>query len=147
MEGNFSKQSLKIFTMLFLVWIPLTYAFPSPSTDDNMIHNNNYDMIMPDDHEPAESIHFQNFDGFFNAEVVANDAMSEMEMDESRNSPKIRAPQALSAKEKRLREQLEELDVQREKRIQRSLTKGSTRPRGNVNDWDQFDYEMFVKHR
>lgn len=131
--------------MLFLVWIPLTYAFPSPS-DDNMIHNNNYDTIMPDDHEPAESLHFQNFDEFFNTEVVANDAMSEMQMDESRTSSQIRAPQPLNAREKRLREHLEELDVQREKRVQRSLAKGVTRPRSNANDWDQFDYEMLLKH-
>ncbi|XP_065367591.1 uncharacterized protein LOC135960271 [Calliphora vicina] len=146
MAGNFSKQSLKIFTMLFLVWIPLTYAFPSPSSDDNMVHNNNYDMIMADDHEPAESMHFQNFDGFFNTEVEGTDALSEMQMDESRTASKIRAPQPLNAKEKVLREHLEEFDVQREKRIQRSLTKGSTRPRSNVNDWEQFDYEMLVKH-
>lgn len=127
--------------MLFLVWIPLTYTFPSPAGDD-MVHNNNYDMIMPDDNMPAESMQLQNFDGFFNAESMPNDAMAEMQMEESRSSAtKIRAPQALSANEKHLREHLEELDVQREKRVQRSLSKGSSQPRSNVNDWEQFDYE------
>ncbi|KAM7361075.1 uncharacterized protein ACRADG_009652 [Cochliomyia hominivorax] len=142
MAGNFGKQTLKIVTMLFLVWIPLTNAFPSPDGDE-MQHNDNYDMIMPDDNLPAESVHLQNFEGFFNAESVANDAMAEMQMEESRlSSSNIRAPQALNANEELLRQHLEELDVEREKRVQRSLSKGSTIPLSNANDWENFDYEI-----
>ncbi|TMW49450.1 hypothetical protein DOY81_005460 [Sarcophaga bullata] len=147
MARNFNKQSLKmLYAVLFLVWIPLTYAYPSPQSSDDMVHNDNYDMIMPDDHEPAESMHFQNFDEFFNA-ADEGDAMAEMEMADSHNSAvRIRPPQPLSPKEKQLRHNLEVFDVQREKRNQKMLTKGSTRPRKDTHDWDQFDYEMLVKH-
>lgn len=125
------------------VWIPLAPAFPSPASDDEMVHNDNYEMIMPDDHQPAQSMHYQNFDEFYNAEKAANEAMDNMEMDDSRVSM-VMAPLPPSIRERQLREHLEELDVQRERRVQRSLFKGATQPLSNVNDWEKFDYDMLL---
>lgn len=113
----------------------------------------NYDMVMVDDNLPSESIQFQNFDTFYNAESE-NNPMSELEMMESRGVPHVvrrkvaflRAPQALSQKEIAARAHDEEFDVAREKRNQRSLAKGNTKPNTNGLEWEEFDYDAYVKH-
>ncbi|XP_061386203.1 uncharacterized protein LOC133321124 [Musca vetustissima] len=113
----------------------------------------NYDMVMVDDNLPSESIQFQNFDTFYNAESE-NNPMSELEMMESRSVPRVmrrkvmhlRAPQALSQKEIAARAQYEIFDVARERRNQKSLVKGNSRPNTNGLEWEEFDYDAYVKH-
>ncbi|XP_061395234.1 uncharacterized protein LOC133330843 [Musca vetustissima] len=113
----------------------------------------NYDMVMVDDNLPSESIQFQNFDTFYNAESE-NNPMSELEMMESRSVPRVmrrkvmhlRAPQALSQKEIAARAQYEIFDVARERHNQKSLVKGSSRPNTNGLEWEEFDYDTYVKH-
>ncbi|XP_073820311.1 uncharacterized protein [Musca autumnalis] len=144
---------IKIFSLMMVA----TMAVPLPG---------NYDMVMVDDNLPSESIQYQNFDTFYNADVE-NSPMGELEMMESRMVPHVaprmvhmvprrlmhhkvmhhlRAPQALNQKEIAARANDEVFDVASERRNQKSLVKGNTKANTNGLEWEEFDYDAYVKH-
>ncbi|XP_037954931.1 uncharacterized protein LOC119684870 [Teleopsis dalmanni] len=116
------------------------------SNIEEMTHNENFDMIMPDyfDQHPAASMQYQNFEKFFDPQMTDNN--NEYKMDESRIPLGIpmRAPQPLSPEEERIRMMKDEpMDEKRHRRMLQKLKKGSTKPRGGGNQWEQFDYDLY----
>ncbi|XP_037730085.1 uncharacterized protein LOC119560619 [Drosophila subpulchrella] len=120
----------------------LAYA---PSPQEPMTLTGNYNLIMPDyyDNHPAESMQLQNFANFHDAETSPD---SDLGMEESQflTYTPVRAPQPLTAQEKRARQQVPHVDIHREKKALLKLKKGNTQPRGaDYQEWDQFDYDLY----
>ncbi|KAH8267243.1 hypothetical protein KR026_009522, partial [Drosophila bipectinata] len=125
-------------------------SFPSlayaPRPQAPMTLTGNYNLIMPDyyDHHPAESMQLQNFANFFDAQMSPG---ADLGMEESQflpSAPIQRAPQPLTPAERRVRQQLPHVDLNKERKTQQKLKKGSTQPRGDgYQEWDQFDYDLY----
>ncbi|XP_043655170.1 uncharacterized protein LOC122621389 [Drosophila teissieri] len=117
----------------------------APRPQEPMTLTGNYNLIMPDyyDHHPAESMQLQNFANFYDAQMNPD---SDLGMEESQflSHTPVRAPQPLTPEEKRARQQVPHVDINREKKALLKLKKGSTRPRGaDHQEWDQFDYDLY----
>ncbi|XP_075163069.1 uncharacterized protein LOC142235693 [Haematobia irritans] len=129
---------MELFNVLFAAGlVAYVHSYPFPI-------RGNYDTLMVDDNVPAESIQYQNFQNFYNAEIPGH-PMEELQMVESRNAAHIRAPQPLTTAEKHARLHDEYFDVIREKRNQKSLTKGNTKANKNGREWEEFDYDAYLQ--
>ncbi|KAH8382643.1 hypothetical protein KR009_004592, partial [Drosophila setifemur] len=121
----------------------LAYA---PRPQEPMTLTGKYNLIMPDyyDHHPAESMALQNFANFHDAQMSPG---ADLGMEESQflsSAPVYRAPQPLSPAERRIRQQLPHVDLNRERKAQLKLKKGNTQPKGaGHQEWDQFDYDLY----
>ncbi|XP_013112289.1 uncharacterized protein LOC106090594 [Stomoxys calcitrans] len=138
MQGITLAKIFNILGLLLALVVIMAHSSPLPVPVAP-----NYETVMLDDNVPAESFKYQTFQNFYNAELPGN-PMAELQMVESRNAAKIRAPQPLNAAERQARLHDEYFDVVREKRNQKSLTKGSTKPNRHGQEWEEFDYDAYV---